>query len=690
MMRKTLFWVGALSVLLVGPSSFGQGITLQTLASRTIDAPLDSGLVHNPAPELARVYAKDLFADGAGWIQLDLSDVVLADAPERAASGGSFIVVRSLLDNAEQRLDAEGLRRSGGQSAYFNGPIVRLELWAAPRSSGHRLAVRKLVASVDPLPSLLDLCGADTRSAAQDQRVARVLANSLVCTAFMINDTNSFFLTAGHCGNLQGGVVQFNVPRSTSAGVIVHPAPQDQYTVDSSSVQRSTTGNANDWSYFGVWVNSQTGLLPIQVYGGRFQLGTAAPAATNQAVRITGFGSTRAPFDLTLNGAQTTDVGPLVASQGNVIRYNVDTTGGNSGSPVINEATGQVIGIHYLAGCNSGGNQGTAIQNVNLRTAINNPIGVARSGRGVVNGHLFALGDVNNNFGTVNTLPLAFAQVAQFGSRWRSMSWDYYDAKFFGLDASRRVWTINESGEETLAVTLPASAGVTSISANAVGRILYAHASATGQLYEIDLRLAVNGLFNLVPVGGPRGGNITGIEYDPARQTLWGLNRITGNTALVKLDRANGAITTVGLVGTGYADLWDLAVDPDLGALYAIKPGTNNLVAIDQQTGLGTQVGFTGGFFGSTYGLAFKSGSIFCLADINRDGFLDQEDLSLFLTGYFSTPPDGGADFNGDGEVNGEDMTGFVTNFLTGCDVPTRIADALGDEVPDSNQGTGR
>lgn len=690
MMRTILVWVGVLFILLVGRPSLGQGITLQTLASRTIESPLDSGLLNNPSPELARVYAKDLYADGAGWIQLDLSDVVLADAPERAASGGSFVVIRSLLDNAEQRLDAEGLRQSRGQSVYFNGPIVRIELWAAPRTSGHRVAVRNLVASVDPLPSLLDLCGADTRLAAEDQRVGRLLANSLVCTAFMINDTNSFFLTAGHCGNLQGGVVQFNVPRSTSDGVIVHPAPQDQYIVDSSSVQRSTTGNSNDWSYFGVWVNSQTGLLPIQAYGERFQIASAAPAATNQAMRVTGFGSTRAPFDLTLSGAQTTDVGPLVASQGNVIRYNVDTTGGNSGSPVINEATGQVIGIHYLAGCNSGGNQGTAIQNANLRTAINNPIGVARSGRGVVNGLLFALGDVNNNFGTVNTLPQAFAQVSQFGSRWRSLTWDFYDAKFFGLDASGRVWTINESGEETLAVTLPASAGVTSISANAVGRILYAHASGTGQLYEIDLRLAENGLYNLVPVGGRYGGNITGIEYDPARQTLWGLNRITGNTTLVKFDRTSGAPTTVGLVGAGYADLWDLAVDPELGVLYAIKPGTNNLVAIDPLTGLGTQVGFTGGFFGSTYGLAFKSGSIYCLADVNRDGVLDQEDLSLFITGYFATPPDGAVDYNGDGEVNGEDLVGFITNFLTGCEAPTRVADAPDDAVPDGTQGSGR
>jgi hypothetical protein len=49
-------------------------------------------------------------------------------------------------------------------------------------------------------------------------------------------------------------------------------------------------------------------------------------------------------------------------STANALAYTADTTGGNSGSPVILEATGQVIGVHTHGGCTStsGSNKGTA------------------------------------------------------------------------------------------------------------------------------------------------------------------------------------------------------------------------------------------------------------------------------------------------------------------------------------------
>jgi S1-C subfamily serine protease len=60
------------------------------------------------------------------------------------------------------------------------------------------------------------------------------------------------------------------------------------------------------------------------------------------------------------------------------VRYQVDTTGGNSGSPVFNEDTGEAIGIHTHGGCDySGGyNSGTAVHNSGLANALANPAGI--------------------------------------------------------------------------------------------------------------------------------------------------------------------------------------------------------------------------------------------------------------------------------------------------------------------------
>ncbi|TQV77584.1 hypothetical protein FLL45_04535 [Aliikangiella marina] len=54
------------------------------------------------------------------------------------------------------------------------------------------------------------------------------------------------------------------------------------------------------------------------------------------------------------------------------MRYTADTTGGNSGSPIIDEATGEAVGIHSHGGCSSSGgnNNGTSFFNTALWNAI--------------------------------------------------------------------------------------------------------------------------------------------------------------------------------------------------------------------------------------------------------------------------------------------------------------------------------
>lgn len=59
------------------------------------------------------------------------------------------------------------------------------------------------------------------------------------------------------------------------------------------------------------------------------------------------------------------EAGPATTLSGSTIRYNdIDTLGGNSGSGILQESTGRVVGVHTNGGCNSqgtGSNSGVAI-----------------------------------------------------------------------------------------------------------------------------------------------------------------------------------------------------------------------------------------------------------------------------------------------------------------------------------------
>jgi hypothetical protein len=176
-------------------------------------------------------------------------------------------------------------------------------------------------------------------------------------------------------------VVQFEVPLSLPDSSLQHPHPDEQFPVDPTSIQGTggATSIGNDWAYFGAFANPNTGLTPYQEQGGvAFDLANP-PAVMSQDIRITGNGSTDgalAPLEWYL--VQKTHIGPFVSNVANRLQYATDTTGGNSGSPVILESTGEAIGIHTNAGCSAGGgaNSGTANTNAGLQAALANPLGI--------------------------------------------------------------------------------------------------------------------------------------------------------------------------------------------------------------------------------------------------------------------------------------------------------------------------
>ncbi len=337
----------------------------------------DSGMVFAPADAdgLVTVYAVEAGEPGAPWVRLRFDEVILSGAA--GTPMGSMLAITSLADGAVQYLDAVSIKQWNLHTAYFNGDTVRVELLAAPGAGASRVRISAVIAGPVLEGEPRSLCGGvDDRVLSSDPRAGRIMP--IGCTAWLFNDRSNCLITAGHCGPATNQVIQFNVPLSTAGGSPVAPPPEDQYPVDPASIQTNGGGGVgNDWSTFGVFDNSNTGLSPLAAQGDSYTLASEAPPVAGQTITVSGYGSTTSPVPATWYLVQKTHSGPYVFNDGATIRYAMDTTGGNSGSAVLDESTGLVIGIHTHAGCDSvGGNQGTNISHAALQTALANPQGV--------------------------------------------------------------------------------------------------------------------------------------------------------------------------------------------------------------------------------------------------------------------------------------------------------------------------
>ena len=367
-----------LATLAGAPAIAQQGATTQPapLASRDFFSPVDSGVVRNDAPAgsgPAIVFSTVVAADDSDWLRLAFETAQLSGS--REAGNASYLRITSLTDGAHQILDNASILQWRLTSAYFNGDAVQIDLYAHPGTGDNRIVLTGGVASL-PV-STRSICGStDDRVLSFDDRSARILP--VGCTGWTISDCNHCMLTAGHC---QGGIstIQFKVPLSTAGGSIVNPHPDHQYAVDSSSLQGNGGGSGigDDWAYYGVHPNSNTGKTPFEAYGVAHNLDTTPPAPSGNA-RVTGYGSTSAPVSPTWYLVQKTHTGAYTTFTGTSLGYRMDTTGGNSGSPVIHEATNTAIGIHTHGGCTSSGgnNWGTAANHAALNAALANPRGV--------------------------------------------------------------------------------------------------------------------------------------------------------------------------------------------------------------------------------------------------------------------------------------------------------------------------
>ncbi len=669
-------WLCPLMAALSSPAAANSGDAIAPeLAFVERPVMLSSGWAETPADQDGEkvLFETVVSAPDAPWVRLVLSpdpDTVLSGDP--AASNASYLRFTSLADGAMQRLDGEHIRYWGHTSAFFNGDAVRVELVGSPGVGPSRVVILSALAGREELVVDRTICqSVDDRQLSSDPRAGRLM--TVICTAWLFNDLNSTLLTAGHCSVSSTSVMHFNVPLSTSTGGAVSPPPEDQYPVDLGSSQGVGGGIGADWRYFGCFPNSNTGLTAFQRQMARYALAPSAPPVNGQTIRITGYGTVSNPVSLTWRYAQKTHAGPYAALSGTTVRYHTDTTGGNSGSAVLDESTGLAIGIHTHGGCNTSAtssNQGTAIQFPALQAALNAPRGVCASGRGAPVHGLYVSGDVNNSLGTLNRASGNFAKLAEVAAVMQGLTYDSQAGVLLGVDRSGVLHAIEPGdGEAESGATisgLPAGSIVNGLGMDNQSGVLYGMLQANGQLVRIDKATG-----EATTIGAPRGGNVGALEFDPSTRLLFGIDDAPAPTGsrLVVISTADGSRTVIGALGPGIIDCNGLAWSEADGWLYTINASNESLLRVNRWTGAARLVGTTGGLFGASYGLAataVEPARTRCRADFNGVDGLNYLDMVDYMIAWFARHP--AAEIDAAPGIDEKDIFVFLAIWLAGCE----------------------
>lgn len=203
---------------------------------------------------------------------------------------------------------------------------------------------------------------------ARSRAVAKLLiGGGGSCTTWRVGNTNRM-LTNKHCFSTQSQVsaseMQFNFQCATCGG----NNPGAGTKVSGATLLRVSSGGSNLLDYTLYSVNNFTA---IQGFGTLF-LETRS-AVNGERIYIPGHGDGRPKrlsiYDNTQGGANCTVRSAAYTST--QMSYSCDTSGGNSGSPVLS-ANHRVIALHHLGGCPN--NQGARIHLIynEIRTMIDN------------------------------------------------------------------------------------------------------------------------------------------------------------------------------------------------------------------------------------------------------------------------------------------------------------------------------
>jgi Ca2+-binding RTX toxin-like protein len=470
--------------------------------SHEVAVDVNSGLVGNTAANRQVVFQEAVEVDGAKWIQLEFSDVVLTTGHKET----SILRITSLEDGAVQILNPTTCEQWRHKSAYFNGDAVEVELLAHAAAEKNCVVIERVIAGdVPDLSPTESICDAvDDRVLSNDPRLGRI---DVGCTAWLFDGRENDLITAGHCAPSMSTVF-FNVPLSDADGSINFPPPEDQYAICTDSIQFLNAGVGSDWCYFGVFNNSNTGLSPLAAQGDSFSIGIpdSNTFESNDLIRVTGFGSTNSPVNPRWNLALKTHVGSFEGLVGNVLRYRPDTTGGNSGSPVIDDFTGIAYGVHTHGGCsiNGGFNQGTGFHRPDFLSAINNPQGACTPATAPSNDDCDAallIGDGTEEFNTTAattdgpTLP-EDCRVGSFALSLVNDIWFEYEASCTG-----------EATFDFCASSYDTRVAAYSLDTGCPGTLLGCNDDSCGLQSEMTIDV-IEGESYLIRVGGFSGGGI--------------------------------------------------------------------------------------------------------------------------------------------------------------------------------------
>jgi len=332
--------------------------------------PLKSGEYSGRSDGTFLAYKNKVQIPGVSWLRLYFRSVSL--------SSHSYILITSLKDSAQQHFSSTTISQWQNTSAYFNGDAVELELFVAPGDSAVSLDLEKVSTGQSILQKQAinyNVSLSDNRVPSSDPAVGRIRddVQQYYGTAWIA--ANGYLVTAGHISgfmqtycHLKDEVLEFNVPNSKPNGGAIPSDPKDQYYISgwSSHYQNNGPTIGEDWGFFTVYPNSETGLYPIQAQQKYYDVEQNNNAAT---LRVTGYGNASG----ILMNTQQTATGPNAGSSGEVLNYSVFMQEGNSGGPVIDEATQKVVGIVTDQGSNYGHpdyNFGTSMYNTSLWNAL--------------------------------------------------------------------------------------------------------------------------------------------------------------------------------------------------------------------------------------------------------------------------------------------------------------------------------
>lgn len=685
---------------------------------REIQVSVDSGIVRVEDTDRSAdaravqvpVWSQVIEVDDADWVRLRFSEVVLAKSTEHVRE--SYLRISSLEDGYEQYLDVDSLEEWGNTTAYFNGNKVLVELMASPNATNQVNRVRVMGAQVSDPVSTRSICfTVDDRQLSSDPRDGRLMP--IGCSGWLFGEHGSCFMSAAHCSPGGGDVMQFNVPLSTGGGGYRNPPPQDQYVVDGASVQASgSVFIGNDWAFYGTFDNSTTGLAPAEAQGMTHTLAGSNPPIGGTQIRITGYGTTSSPVSATWNGVQKTHVGPLASISGNTVRYQTDTTGGNSGSVILNENNNTAIGIHTNAGCGStgGSNQGTSLFNGGLQNALNNPIGICEprtiqaflvlepthidpSGSDTVT---LMISNLHDHL--INGVPTMFVDSGSgfVGSPMSLVNSTEFEGGFGVVDCESVVsYYFEIEDEEGTIVSVPAGGASDAFETVALDDLVI-HAEddfetdmggwlLTSNASEGDWLRTVPADHNLGdPTGDADGSgkcyvttNNFGTDVDNGTVGLWSpLMDITGfENPILRM--------SLWMVGDGVDDEMEVSFTANGGVSWTVIDtitNTNGWVDVEypifdyispafifrarvEVTDGGEDTTVEGGV--DAFSITTETCVDECPADFTGDGSLNFFDVSAFLTAFNGQDPI--ADFTGDGSFNFFDVSAFLTAFNAGC-----------------------